>query len=413
MGYRLVAGSSKAPLTPISKALNVVCKSVMPYLKEIWNSKAIEIPDVRYSDLQGKTGFIIDNTKQAADFIRSKQRPRRRRSPALKLETFDFTTLYTMLQHNALVERVSNVLEGVFNTNTQGLQGNMKRLCIRDNGTHFWGEGPRGHNKYKYAFTYAQLRSMLDALVRGSYVKFAGKVWHQKVGIPMGSNCSGYLANFLLYSYELDFLKRMIAEGNWQRARKIALDCTRYIDDLLTVAFSDFSEIRYQPGGIYPPGLKLLSTGSGANVDYMDMQVNQNARFGIHTSIFDKRLDKKYADIKVVRYPAWSPALSDACKLGIVNSQMARAHDLCSRPRDFAYSTAVVVHRMVVGNGYDEHEVCKRMRSFLTRRNNGGSLYSGMSNRRLEERIHAFLGHLHTGRITPGPNGMVIHRGVI
>ena len=171
---------------------------------------------------------------------------------------------------------------------------------MTDNGTHFWGEGPRGHNKYKYAFTYAQLRSMLDALVRGSYVKFAGKVWHQKVGIPMGSNCSGYLANFLLYSYELDFLKRMIAEGNWQRARKIALDCTRYIDDLLTVAFSDFSEIRYQPGGIYPPGLKLLSTGSGANVDYMDMQVNQNARFGIHTSIFDKRLDKKYADIKAV-----------------------------------------------------------------------------------------------------------------
>ena len=145
----------------------------------------------------------------------------------------------------------------------------------------------------------------------------------------------------------------------------------------------------------------------------MDMQVNQNARFGIHTSIFDKRLDKKYADIKVVRYPAWSAALSDACKLGIVNSQMARAHDLCSRPRDFAYSTAVVVHRMVVGNGYDEHEVCKRMRSFLTRRHNDGSLYSGMSNRRLEERIHAFFGHLRTGRITPGPNGMVIHRGVM
>jgi hypothetical protein len=318
-----------------------------------------------------------------------------------------------MLQHDALVKRVSDVLEDVFNANTQGMAGDMKRLCIRDNGTHFWGEGPRGHAKYKYAFTCTQLKSMLTALVQGSYVKFAGRMWHQKVGIPMGSNCSGYLANFLLFSYELDFLKRMIADRKWSYAKKIALDCTRYIDDLLTVGFPDFSEIRYLPEGIYPPSLKLLSTGSGANVDYMDMQVNQNARLGIHTSIFDKRLDQKYANIKVVRYPAWSSALSEACKLGIVNSQMARARDLCSRPREFAYSTAVVIHRMIVENGYDEHAVCKRVRSFLTRKNGGRSLFSWMSNRRLEERIHVFFGHLRTGRITPGPNGMVVHRGVM
>jgi hypothetical protein len=253
---------------------------------------------------------------------------------------------------------------------------------------------------------------MLNTLVDGSYVKFAGRTWHQRIGIPMGSNCSGYLANFLLYSYELAFLSKQVAEQNWQVARKVALDCTRFIDDLFTVSFPGFSNIRYQPEGIYPLSLTLLKTGSGKKVDYMDLLVDQNGRLGIHTSIFDKRLDDKFANIRVVRYPAGSSALSEACKLGIVNSQMTRALSLCSLPGDFAYSTAVVVHRMVVTNGYNRAGVWRRVRVFLLRKKEGGQLYNGMSNHRLGELIFEHFGHLVSGRFTPGPYGKVVHRGV-
>jgi len=216
IGSRFVAGSSKAPLTPVSKALNMVCKTLTPYLEELWNDKATVIPGVTLGSLQGKTGFVIENTAQAATFIMKKQRPRQQRSPPLLLETFDFTTLYTALQHEELKERVTDILTRVFRANTPGVDADSEFLYVRDNGTHYWIPQPQAHHTHKYRFNLTQCVDMLNKLVDGSYVKFAGRTWHQRIGIPMGSNCSGYLANFLLYSYELAFLSKQVAEQNWQ-----------------------------------------------------------------------------------------------------------------------------------------------------------------------------------------------------
>ena len=45
-----------------------------------------------------------------------------------------------------------------------------------------------------------------DLLVDNIFVVFAGKVFHQIVGIPMGTNCDPLLADIFLYSYEAEFI---------------------------------------------------------------------------------------------------------------------------------------------------------------------------------------------------------------
>ena len=60
---------------------------------------------------------------------------------------------------------------------------------------------------------------MIEFLVDNIYVRFGGQLFRQMVGIPMGTNCAPLLADLFLYSYENEFLDKLIKEGK----RKLAL----------------------------------------------------------------------------------------------------------------------------------------------------------------------------------------------
>ena len=64
------------------------------------------------------------------------------------------------------------------------------------------------------------------------YVRFVGQLFRQMAGIPMGTNCAPLLADLFLYSYENEFLDKLIKEGKKKLARKFNLsDC--HTDDLI------------------------------------------------------------------------------------------------------------------------------------------------------------------------------------
>ena len=50
------------------------------------------------------------------------------------------------------------------------------------------------------------------------------------VGIPMGTNCAPLLADLFIYSYENEFLDKLIKGGKRKLARKFNLSY-RYIED--------------------------------------------------------------------------------------------------------------------------------------------------------------------------------------
>ena len=62
------------------------------------------------------------------------------------------------------------------------------------------------HSDSKNKYSEDDIIKMLEFLVDNIFVVFAGKVFQQTVGIPMGTNCAPLLADIFLYSYEADFI---------------------------------------------------------------------------------------------------------------------------------------------------------------------------------------------------------------
>ena len=61
---------------------------------------------------------------------------------------------------------------------------------------------PGGDNLY----TTDQICRMVEFLIDNIFVKSGGCLFHQVIGIPMGTNCVPLLPDLFLYSYESEFL---------------------------------------------------------------------------------------------------------------------------------------------------------------------------------------------------------------
>ena len=111
-----------------------------------------------------------------------------------------------------------------------------------------------------------------------------------------------------------------------------------------------------QPLGIYPKEfLTLTLADSGPRVPYMDVALRFTRSRGLYTAIYDKRLDPKYDNVGVLRYPDVESLVSRQAKYGIVTSQMHRFMRLCMRLSDFVYNVGLVLYRME-SKGYSSHQ---------------------------------------------------------
>ena len=98
------------------------------------------------------------------------------------------------------------------------------------------------------------LVNIFEFLVDNIYVRFGGQFFQQMVGISMGTNCAPLLADLFLYSYENEFLDKLVKEGKRKLARKFNLSY-RYIDDLISFNNKIFKEFI---SDIYPKNSQFL-----------------------------------------------------------------------------------------------------------------------------------------------------------
>ncbi len=234
-----------------------------------------------------------------------------------------------------------------------------------------------------------RLKQWINFLVNNTFISFAGQVYKQTVGIPMGTNCAGLLANLYLYTFEFDFMERLIANNDMQMLNRFVHTC-RYIDDVLAIDNPSFHAHLYQAAGrpgIYPQAsLTLKLTSSGTACNYLDLNVTHNKR-GWRTRIYDKRLEPKFSMIKFIRFPAIDSALSDTAKYGVVLSQLHRFSRLCSYKQDFVRETVSLLHALVL-KGYDMSIMLHQVKNFLTQRPN---VYASFSRSKLHRQIVSFL----------------------
>ena len=110
-----------------------------------------------------------------------------------------------------------------------------KYLVLGHEETYFVKE----HSDSKNKFSQDNIIQMLEFLVDNFFVVFAGKVFQQTFGIPIGTNSAPLLADIFLYSYEADFIQSVRSTGKKHLASRFNLTY-RYIDDVLSINKPEF-----------------------------------------------------------------------------------------------------------------------------------------------------------------------------
>ena len=89
---------------------------------------------------------------------------------------------------------------------------------------------------------------MLDFFIDNIFAMFGGRVFQQKVGIPMATNCAPLLADLFFYSYEADFIQGILKKNEMKLTRSFNFTF-RYIDDIFSLNNCKYSEFVHS---IYP-----------------------------------------------------------------------------------------------------------------------------------------------------------------
>ena len=144
------------------------------------------------------------------------------------------------------------------------------------------------------------------------------------VGIPMGTNCAPLLTDLFLYSYENDFLDKLIKEGKRKPYRKFDLSYC-YIDDLISFNNKRFKEFI---SDIYPKEPPISETTEPTSIaSYLDLLFTRDRSNNITTKLYDKRDEFGF---HVLNFPVMSSNVPSAPAYGVYGSQLIRYARCCS-----------------------------------------------------------------------------------
>ena len=200
------------------------------------------------------------------------------RKSAKCVSSFDFSTLYTKIPHDKLIEVLSKIIDFVFKGGTR------KKIAVNRRGFAYWVDASKSaRSKY----TKESIIKAVSYLIRNCYFKFGDKLFRQDIGIPMGSDPAPYFANLFLYHYESSWLKS-IKKNNNTLARKFG-NVFRNIDDLL--ALNDGESFGSFHKEIYPVELQLNKENVvNTETNFLDLHIKINNRT-FTTMLYDKRDD--------------------------------------------------------------------------------------------------------------------------
>ena len=189
---------------------------------------------------------------------------------------------------------------------------------------------------------------------------FAGKVFQQIVGIPMGTNCAPLLADIFLYSYEAEFIQSLLSAGKKRLASQFNFTY-RYIDDVLSINNPDFENYL---GQMYPPELEIKdTTESNTSASYLDLLLSIGRDGQLRTSLYDKRDDFNF---HITNFPFLSTNIPSSPAYGVFISQLIRYARACSSYECFILR-AMRLSNKLLGQGYAKERLKSSLRKFYGR----------------------------------------------
>ena len=262
--FRFIIASKCCTTKTVSKNLSSIFTLIQKQI-ETYYAKAHF-----YSGI--KSYWIINNRDHV---LRAVKKSRERKS-AKCVSSFDFSTLYTKIPHDKLVDVLNEIIDFVFRGGTR------KKIAVNRSGRANWSQDG---DRPSYVYTKELLRQSVEFLISNSYFKLGSKLFRQDIGIPMGSDPAPAFANLFLFHYESLWLKSMRKNNNIL-ARKFG-QVFRYIDDLL--ALNDGKSFEQYHHEIYPPELQLTKENiDDTSTDFLDMHIE--IKDGVFTTrLYDKR----------------------------------------------------------------------------------------------------------------------------
>ena len=311
--------------------------------------------------------FITENSEEVAGFL---SRWHRQTDPASwSVRSGDFATMYTTIPHTKLLNAIDKVSHEAFLWHAKRLGGrkaeDARIVWEKDRNTGEvevrWMRTGRDDycDTHRRSISYADVVSDVEFLINNIYIENGDKIRRQKLGIPMGTNCSPSLANLFLYFYESSYIDKL--DNAIARAFHNSF---RYMDDTLSVDNEYWtSAIK---NGMYPSELILNDTTprDGKPTHFLGMEIATGVGNRFRISVYDKRNSFPFP---VRRYPQMSSLLPTTIPYGVFVAQLHRGYRICSHASDFITHTIDVWNRLVA-NGCAAARLHQLFASFCKQR---------------------------------------------
>jgi hypothetical protein len=175
------------------------------------------------------------------------------------------------------------------------------------------------HNSYIY-MDRLDVKQMFVHVMDETYVSFAGTIFRQTMGVPMGGNASPLIADLTLSMMEFTYCK------NHTRNNVLAV---RYIDDILTLNCPDF---KTKAASIYEKELKLEETYAGKHCCFLDLDITLH-NGAVKTNVYNKT-DAFPFKVNRLGYP--DSKVSASIHNNTIIGQLIRYARICNNTGDFA-----------------------------------------------------------------------------
>lgn len=252
--------------------------------------------------------------------------------------TFDFTTMYTCLEHEFIFDNMEIAINEARQFWTTC---NHQNVAVNNAGTLDNTE---------------KLMTCIRHVVTNSYFCNGGdSVRHQEIGLPMGTNCAPELANLTLYVIESKFVDNL-SRQDLIMAKQHA-QSRRFIDDVICWDVPPPSSELY--------GLNWLETTEPNCVTYLGARIVTRPNGSFETSVFNKFDEWKF---NVIKYPHVDSNVPVHQATGIVKGQLYRFRLICNSIKAFKIATTSLVSHMI-HRGHSYYNIYKGWISHLTQFN--------------------------------------------
>ena len=316
IGFRFIVASKVCSTKPLTEVVSRVFKMLFNHVESFHRKSKFYSPFNKF--------WVVQNSFPVINHLNKINAKRKAKS----ISTFDFSTLYTSIPHNLLINVLCNIIDFVF-------QGRAKaKIGFSQTSVYWTNKGTQ-----KRFFNKESLKDAVSFLIGKCYFTIGNLVFKQDIGIPMGIDPAPFWANLFLYFYENKFIQQLVT--NKSPRAFMYHSTSRFIDD--QCALNDGGDFERSYKDIHPPELELKV--DHATLLEIDISV-VDGKFVY--KLFDKR-DK--FPFFIVRMPHLSSNIPSSIFYGSSFSEILRIARCSSLVDDFISRTSILLKRMINQGG--------------------------------------------------------------